>query len=309
MIEDLSLVVGIATLTILLMVLGVWLFYQNLRKRTHELAASQEKYRVLAENSSDGVLLVQEERALVTNRRAEEILGYSPEKLAQLQIMDIFQNVDGDLFGEDEDSLKPLKRIQRADGQDRWTRLTSLPVEWENKPATMLVIKDVTGQIQTREAVRETEKKFTDAFLAIPDAVIITTLQDGRFVAMNKSFEKITGYSPEDLSKQNVLEIGLWIQPEDREWLVEQLRLYGQVVGMEMKARIKNGEIHFGFLSARLIEIQGEPCIVTIVRDMTDKKSTEERFRQQMQRLATLRVVDMTIAASMELDQVLNLLL
>lgn len=309
MIEDLSLVVGIAAFTILLVVLGVWSFRRNLRKRTRELAASQEKYRVLVENSSDGVLLVQDGRAFVTNHRAEEILGCSPEKLAQLQIMDIFQNVDGEVLGDDEDLRKPLKRIQRPDGQERWARLTSLPVEWENKPASMFIISDVTGQIQTRKAVCETEKRFTTALLAIPDAVIITTLKDGRFIEMNESFEKITGYSPEDLSKQNILEIGLWSQPEDREWLIEQLRLYGQVVGMEVKARIKNGETHFGFISARLIEIQGESCILTIVRDVTDKKSTEERFRQQMQRLATLRVVDMTIAASMELDQVLNLLL
>lgn len=308
MIDILLIVTGAAALLIVLVALGMWFLRMRLDKRTRELTASQEKYRVLVENSSDGVLLIQDGRALSINRRAEEILGYTPEKLAQLKITEIFQEVEEDLV-ESSDAEKSLKRVHRQDGQDRWVRLASLPVEWENKPATMMVISDISERVQARDVIREAEKKFTDTLLAIPDPIIISTLEDGRIIEVNDAFEKMTGYSAGELSERTVMDINLWNQPEDREWLVEQLRLYGRVTDMEVKAQLKNGEIHYVLMSSRLIDIQGSPHILSFIHDVTEKKSTEERSRQQMQRLATLRVVDMTIAASMELDQVLNLLL
>jgi len=240
-----------------------------------------------------------------------DILGFTTEKLADISISELFKNgVDTMPVSQSEDDTRtPLYHIQRPDGKTRWVRVTRMPIEWENNPAIMVVVADETGHIQAERALQETEKKLATALLTIPDAIAITRLTDGQFMEVNESFERLSGYSAAELSGRTSLELGLWAQVDERDWLMEQLRLNGQVVDMEMKVRIKNGEMRFGLASARLIELHGQACVLMIIRDISEKKSNEDRFRQQMQRLATLRVVDMTIAASMELDQVLNLLL
>ena len=310
--NDIALLILAAIPVVILLGLCIlWLYRRRLRLNAKKLAASEEKYRRLVENSSDGVLLVQDDRALYTNSRAVDILGFTPEKLADISISELFKNgVDTMPVSQSEDDTRtPLYRIQRPDGKTRWVRVTRMPIEWENNPAIMVVVADETSHIQAERALQETEKKLATALLTIPDAIAITRLTDGQFIEVNENFERLSGYSAAELSGRTSLELGLWAQVDERDWLMEQLRLNGQVVDMEMKVRIKNGEMRFGLASARLIELHGQACVLMIIRDISEKKSNEDRFRQQMQRLATLRVVDMTIAASMELDQVLNLLL
>lgn len=296
---------------ILLGLCRVWLYRRRMRLNAKKLAASEEKYRRLVENSSDGILLVQDDRALYTNSRAVDILGYTPEKLADISISELFKSGFDTLpvSQGDDDTRTPLYRIQRPDGEMRWVRMTRMPIEWENNPAIMVVVSDESNHIHAQRALQEAEKKLTTAMLTIPDAIAITRLSDGKFIEVNESFERLTGYSSTELLGRTSQEINLWVQVEEREWLMAQLHRSGQVADMEIKVRIKSGEMRFGLVSARLIELHGQPCTLVSIRDITEKKSNENSFRQQMQRLATLRVVDMTIAASMELDQVLNLLL
>lgn len=147
------------------------------------------------------------------------------------------------------------------------------------------------------------------SFINYPESMAITTLRDGRFIDANESFEALTGYSRSDLLGKTVQQVKLWLHVDDRDWMIEQLLSRHQVIDLEEKIRIRSGEIRYVLVSGRTISIHGEDCILMILRDITEKKLNEERSRIQMQRLATLRVVDMTIAASMDLDQVLNILL
>lgn len=310
--NDIALLILAAIPVVILLGLSwLWLYRRRMRLNAKKLAASEEKYRRLMENSSDGVLLVQDDRAVYTNSRAVEILGYTPEKLAEISISELFKNgVDTLPVLQDEDHRRtPIYRIQRPDGKTCWVRVTRMPIEWENNPAVMVVVADESGHIQSQRALQEAEKKLATALLTIPDAIAITRLSDGKFIEVNEGFERLAGYSAAELSGRTSLELNLWAQVEERKWMMEQLRLNGQVTDMEIKVRIKSGEIRFGLASARLIELHSQPSVLISIRDITEKKSSEDRFRKQMQRLATLRVVDMTIAASMELDQVLNLLL
>lgn len=290
---------------------------RQVKRRTRELAASEEKYRNVVENSSEGVMVMLNGKAVFANHRAEEILGYSLQEYQKMppeavihpdDLNSALRDLQAQIRGEQENH-RTLHRLIRSDGQVRWSELSIVNTYWEDQAAIFVIFSDVSEHVQAMEALRESEDKFSTAFRTSPDALTITTVKEGRLIEFNDSFIEMTGYSAEEMRDQSIEDLGIWCQPEERLWLVEQLQQYGQVIGMESIMRIKNGDVRNGVISARLIDIHGEACILTITRDITERKLSEERFRQQMQRLATLRVVDMTIAASMELDQVLNLLL
>jgi len=80
--NDIALLILAAIPVVILLGLCIlWLYRRRLRLNAKKLAASEEKYRRLVENSSDGVLLVQDDRALYTNSRARGYPGIYDGKI------------------------------------------------------------------------------------------------------------------------------------------------------------------------------------------------------------------------------------
>ena len=133
---------------------------------------------------------------------------------------------------------------------------------------------------------QKAEDKFSKAFQTSPDSININRLKDGLYLDINEGFTNITGYTKEDVVGKTSLEINIWSNPEDRSRLVETLRTNGQVTNFEAHFRMKDGRTRVGLMSARIIEIDGQACILSITRDITNRRQanielseSEERFR------------------------------
>jgi len=81
------------------------------------------------------------------------------------------------------------------------------------------------------------------------------------------------------------------------------------VKNLEARFRFKDGSIQTGLMSAKLIDVNGEPCIISITRDISDRKRNEELVQRQLRYLETLRRVDLAISASIDLKLTLQLFL
>ena len=139
---------------------------------------------------------------------------------------------------------------------------------------------------QAEQALRASEDKFSKAFNISPDSININRLEDGLYLEVNEGFTKITGYTKEDIAGKTSLETNIWARPEDRVRLTEELRARGEVTNFETTFRMKDGEERIGLMSARIVEIDGQQCILSITRDITQRKEegaglreSEERFR------------------------------
>jgi len=124
----------------------------------------------------------------------------------------------------------------------------------------------------------------------IPDAVGISRLADGTMIEVNQGYTDLSGYSREELLGKSTIGLGLWVDPAQRERLVEELQRNGQVTNLEMSFRTKQGETRSGLASARPIEIDGERCMLTVVRDITDRLLLELQLTQaqKMEGIGTL---------------------
>lgn len=96
-----------------------------------------------------------------------------------------------------------------------------------------------------------------------PAGIVITTLADGKCIDVNDSFTRITGYSSEEALGCTSLELGFWQEPEDRDRATEKLRAHGSFYNLEFKLRDKAGEIRQWLLSSELIDLKGDPCIIS----------------------------------------------
>lgn len=142
-------------------------------------------------------------------------------------------------------------------------------------------------QLETLEALRVSEEKFRLAFDTSPDALVITRLSDGVFVSVNQGFEHLTGYTQAEVLGQSSHKIRLWKDPEAHRRAVEILRLEGEVRNFEATFLTKSGEI-YGLSSSALIQINGEPHILNITRDITERMRAELILRENEINLSAL---------------------
>jgi PAS domain S-box-containing protein len=125
----------------------------------------------------------------------------------------------------------------------------------------------------------ETEERFRLAFKTSPDAIAIQRLDDGSLVAVNDGFTAVTGWAEGEVLGRPIHEFGLGL-PEHRERMLGALAERGQVRNLEMRFQRRDGSWRDALLSASLHSVDGQPLVLSILRDVTEQRRAEaERGR------------------------------
>ncbi|WP_052128243.1 GAF domain-containing protein [Neosynechococcus sphagnicola] len=170
------------------------------------------------------------------------------------------------------------------------------------------------AQQQTLEALRVSEEKFSKAFRASPNPLSLSTLQEGRFIEVNHSFLRISGYQRSEVIGHTVAELQLWLDSPAREGqrpafghrLLQQLQTQREVQELECRFRTKSGETFIGLLSAELIYVNGVACILAVTTDITERKRSELLLQASAERARLLAEVSLRIRQSLDLETILN---
>ncbi|HSD61748.1 MAG TPA: PAS domain S-box protein [Burkholderiales bacterium] len=144
---------------------------------------------------------------------------------------------------------------------------------------------DITSRRQMEEALRQSEEKFAKAFNQSPDVIVLSTLDEGRYLEVNDAFERLTGYSRAEAIGRTTIELGVWANPGDRAQVVERMLAEGRIANHEVQLRRKSGELLTGLMSADVAVIQGRRCMLAVVRDISERKRAEERLMESKQLL------------------------
>jgi diguanylate cyclase (GGDEF)-like protein/PAS domain S-box-containing protein len=118
-------------------------------------------------------------------------------------------------------------------------------------------------------------------FNTSPDAILLTRLNDGRILRVNDGFTVLTGYTRADVQNRSTLDIHLWKDPAERETLMKLLADKDTVENYEIALERKDGGVMVGLISGRVILVDGEAQMISITRDITERKLLQERIQQQ----------------------------
>ena len=142
-----------------------------------------------------------------------------------------------------------------------------------------------------------TEEKFNKVFYTSPDSININRLEDGMYISINRGFTKMSGYSEDEVLGKTSIELNIWANPEDRAKLVKELKEKGEVENLETIFMRKNRTLMNGVMSAVIIDLDGIPHILSITRDITDKKEAEIALKKSEEKLQSIiRVAPVGIA-------------
>jgi diguanylate cyclase (GGDEF)-like protein/PAS domain S-box-containing protein len=138
---------------------------------------------------------------------------------------------------------------------------------------------------RVERALRFSEEKFRKAFRSSPHWVAITRLSDGRVLEAADSFLQRMGYTRAEALQRTVTELGIWDDEAERDRMRWRLEAEGAVRNFEFWFRTKAAERRLGRLSAELIDIDDETCIVAVVEDITEQRRTADALRIERTRM------------------------
>jgi PAS domain S-box-containing protein len=153
---------------------------------------------------------------------------------------------------------------------------------------TISVVEDVTERKAAERERKQFEERFETVFKTSPVWVSITTVEEGRFLMVNDTFSKITGFSKEETIGRTSYDLGFWMGSDDRERAVDLYRKRGYFRNLEMTMHYKDGIPRNMLWSVDPIEYDGETCWLNVLTDITERKEAELALEQSEEKFRIL---------------------
>jgi PAS domain S-box-containing protein len=266
---------------------------------TRRLGESEQRYREVVETQSELICrflpdttltFVNDAYCRFFGKSAQELIGskfieFIPEELRANSIKHIQS-----LLGHTDSDLNEHQVITPS-GETAWQQWVNRVIS--NHDGSLIELqgigRDITAQMLANKALRESEERFSKAFRANPQPMSLTTLKEGRYLDVNESFLRMSGYTRDEVINDTSINLNIFETPQHRtSLLVEPLLRDGLIRNSEMKFRTKSGELRTLLSSAELLEIAGEKCILVASSDITERKKLEEELRHREREFSTL---------------------
>jgi PAS domain S-box-containing protein/putative nucleotidyltransferase with HDIG domain len=200
--------------------------------------------------------------------------------------------------------------IRARDGQLRWVLDAAVDLYDENgkSKSSIGLYLDITQRKQAEIALRKSEERFSKAFQASPLMVTITRLEDAVFLEVNEAFEEHTGFTGQDAVGRSSIAIGLWANPAERNRIQQELLANGKIRNHEVVFLTKDGRRLNINLSAELLELEGEKCVLATMEDITERKRAEAHVLRLNRLYATISQINEAIVRASDRDNLFSLI-
>lgn len=288
--------------------------YRQMYEKEREIRSGNEKFRTTLYSIGEGVITT-DTNAIVKqmNPIAEKQTGWIEDEAVGKTIQEVFTIINRNSGSTEENPIESAIKdkdiifhsnqtaLISRDGSRYQVSMIAAPIKENsgNISGAVLVFRDQTNEYNAQLRLEESEKKFRMIFDTSPDAITITKLSDGKIIEFNRGFCAITGFSREEIYGKTTIDLGIWLHPAEREEIVKQISIDEVVNSVEMNLHRKDGSIIACYLSACLVDIQNEKCMLTINRNVNEKIQSArevERYRDHLEELIDLRTAELNIA-------------
>jgi PAS domain S-box-containing protein len=145
---------------------------------------------------------------------------------------------------------------------------------------------EISPAERAKTALQESEEKFSKAFNSNMMVMSITSLAEGRYLDVNEAFCQATGYSREEVIGKTESELDLLENEEVRDMIQSQIAENKFIRGLEINYFSREKQRREGLFSAYLIELSGDPYLLSSVIDITERNQALRDLDQAIHQLA-----------------------
>lgn len=254
-------------------------------------------YRILFDYSADAMLIIDGSEFVDCNeatlillgyKTREHLLGSHPSKLSpefQPDGCSSFEKAEAMINIAFKHGSHRFEWIhKRVNGQCFPVEVLLTAIPFEDRKVLHTVLRDITERKQAEQASRESEERFSKAFGASPTAMVIVSVEGYEIVNANDEWLSLLGFSRDDVIGKTSSEIGVWVDIGRRSELIERLERDGSVRDFEASFLTKLGEERLVLLAGEIIEISGNPHVLLVLHDVTERKRSELALKESERR-------------------------
>nr|NJM03868.1 PAS domain S-box protein [Desulfobacula sp.] len=186
---------------------------------------------------------------------------------------------DGRGFKEEGAGIDEWELV-RKDGSSCFveTSLSVMANKFSNQTGIRVVIRDVTGRIQARKALQLSEELFSKSFQCSPSGMFVARIESGCLINVNDSFLELTGHDAATILGKKLMDLCFFRNRKEGRKIFKMIHEKKSLRNREIEFCRATGEIREGIISAEVLEIWGETCILAALEDCTDDRELERQF-------------------------------
>ncbi len=291
----------------------------DMKQAQERLARSEKNFKAIVDNSLEGIFIAQDGLLVFVNPMMERMSGLRREELLNRPFIDLVHPDDREMVsryhtarmaGEPVPAVYDCRML--SGGEDFiWVMTSAVVCEWNEKPAALAMLSDISGRKKAEAAFREAEARYRDIFENAPVA-IFRAMPEGRFLVVNPCYAAMAGFDSPEAMLAGVTDIAaqMYVEPAQREVYKRQLSEHGAVRNFEAQLKRRDGNEFWASMTSRAVRDEAGRIVSYdgFLVDVTERKAAEEALKQARDTLE-LQVAARTLALQqankrlVELDQ------
>jgi PAS domain S-box-containing protein len=270
------------------------------RKAAAILQESELRFRRLLERSFEAAIIHQNGVIVFANEPSARLMNVAgPSDLTGKAVMDLVDPVSEKIvrerirtLAESLDTVVPPieERLRRPDGTTIDVEVIASPTVYEQKPAVLVLFRDISNRKAAEIALKESEKRYRQILQHASDAIIIHEVsrkQPGRLLEVNKKACEMLGYTRNELLQMSIPDLDV---PEQAPNIpeIQQILFSGGTAVFPTEHRTKDGTRIPVEVSNTLITLDGQKVVMAVIRDMRNQKRAEQVLRETNRKLSLL---------------------
>jgi len=183
----------------------------------------------------------------------------------------------------------------------------------ERKLAEAVLREEIEARGRVERALRASQERCAKAFRTSPDAISIERRSDGHFIEVNERWVSLLGFTTEEAIGRTRDDLRIGTSEDEWAHFDCVLAVDGCVRDFELDVRNSRGEILRVVVASETVEVGGEDCFITMMRDVTERRRADREIEGQRRQLAHLSRVallgELSGAVAHELNQPLAAIL
>ena len=255
------------------------------RAYVEALAADEEQFRALIENSPDGLTVMNGAGVIVFHSPSairllghqDALVGRSIYEFVRHDCVPSLRSLFTDCLQHADITRGVSLSCRHVDGSWRTIEGTGKQLKnYGTDPLIVLNWRDVTDRVAQEVRIRESEERFRKIFQYSTDAISISSRADGRYLEVNDEWLRLLGYTREEVIGKEPLAIGIWAEPEDFVRFVAEFLIKQEVRNRPTRFRTKNGSTLRGLLSAVMLQTSGQELVLGMVSNVSMEELSPE---------------------------------